>query len=177
VEVTKQIKPTDGRYQSATSVNGLSPEIDSVREADSVHWLEGNIIYTDKARDRLFSRGLSQCYGITGRLQELGRAKILLWARTHQTGRCVISSVRVNIGKYLTYINDKKKRYPKEVGNDKSERQGIDEGILAVGLIHSRGVTEVMFSEPERRHSKGLAILRKSSKKQSRTYKEKASGN
>jgi len=36
VEVTKQMKPTDGRYQAAARVNVVSPENDVNREADSV---------------------------------------------------------------------------------------------------------------------------------------------
>lgn len=171
------MKPTDGIYQTATQVKVLSPEITNVREVDSVHLLENNKIYVVIARYIFLSRGPSPWYDIERKLQELGRAKILLWVKSHQTGRRVSSSVRVIIGKYLTYNNEKKKRYPKEVSNNKSERQGVTEGILAVGLIHSRGVTDVTISEPETRHSKGLAILRKSKGQQSQSYKEKANGN
>jgi len=41
------------------------------------------------------------------------------------------------------------------------KRGGSGEAIQAVGLTHSRGITEVMPCEPFNRHSKGLAILRK----------------
>lgn len=171
------MKPTNGIYQTATQVKVFSPEITNVREVDSVHLLEDSIIYFANARNILLSRGLSPWYDIEWKLQKLGRARIFLWGKPHQTGWRVMSSVRVNIGKYLTYINEKKKRYPKEVSDDKPKRQGVSKGILAVGLIHSRGVTGVITSEPETRHSKGLAILRKSEGKQSPTYKEKAIGN
>jgi hypothetical protein len=75
VEATKQMKPPEGKYQTATQVKVLSPEIFNVGEADSVHLLEGSIVHLAKARDVLLSRGLSPWYGIEGRLQELGRSR------------------------------------------------------------------------------------------------------
>jgi len=72
------MKPTDGRYQTATQVKVFSPEIINVREVDSVHLLEDSMIHLDKVRDVLLSRGLRPWYGIAWKLQELGRACLFL---------------------------------------------------------------------------------------------------
>ena len=72
------MKPTDGRYQTATQVKVFSLEIINVREVDSVHLLEDSMIHFDKARDVLLSRGLRPWYGIERKLQELGRACLFL---------------------------------------------------------------------------------------------------
>jgi len=37
------MKPAYGRYQAATKVNVLSPEIVVIKKADSIHKLEGNM--------------------------------------------------------------------------------------------------------------------------------------
>ncbi len=78
MEATKQVKPSDGRYQTATQVKVLSPAIYKVREVDSFHLLEGRTSRTVVARYGLLSRGLSPWYGIERKQQELGRARILL---------------------------------------------------------------------------------------------------
>lgn len=68
------MKPPDGKYQTATKVNVLSPEIFNVREVDSFHLLEDSKICVDMVRCKFLSRGLRQWYGIERKLQELGRA-------------------------------------------------------------------------------------------------------
>jgi len=72
------VKPSDGRYRSATQVNVSSPEIIDDREADSVHMLEGRMLHLAKGERCLSSRGLSQCYDIARKRQELGRAYLLI---------------------------------------------------------------------------------------------------
>jgi len=42
--------------------------------------------------------------------------------------------------------------------NNKLKRQGVNEYLLEVGLIHSRGVGRVMPVESQARHPKGSAI-------------------
>jgi hypothetical protein len=81
VEVTKQVKPTCGRYQTATQVKGLSPVITNVKEVDSIHELEDNMIYLAMVRDRLLFRGLRPWYDIGWNLQELGRPNLILLSR------------------------------------------------------------------------------------------------
>jgi hypothetical protein len=82
VAVTKQVKPTGRRYQTATQVKGLSPVIINVKEVDSFHILEDNTIYVVLVRDRLLFRGLRPWYDIGRKLQELGRPCLLLGDRT-----------------------------------------------------------------------------------------------
>ena len=72
------MKPGLGRYQAATKVKVLSPEILIVEEADSVHELEGSIVYIATVRSRLFLRGLSPWHDTARRHQELGRPYKLL---------------------------------------------------------------------------------------------------
>jgi hypothetical protein len=74
VEVTKQVKPTGRRYQTATRVKVLSPVIINVKEVDSFHLLEDSMIYHVMVRDRLLFRGLRPWYDIARKLQELGRS-------------------------------------------------------------------------------------------------------
>ena len=81
MEVTKQVKPTGGRYQTATQVKGLSPVITNVKEVDSIHELEDNMIYLVMVRVRLLFRGLSPWYDIAWNLQELGRPNLFLLGR------------------------------------------------------------------------------------------------
>ena len=70
------MKLQNGRYQTATQVKVLSPVITNVKEADSLHLLEGNTIYLNKAREKSLFRGLSPWYDIERKLQELGRSKL-----------------------------------------------------------------------------------------------------
>lgn len=73
------MKPTDGKYQTEIHilrVKVFSPETTNVEGADSVHVLEGGIIYTAMVRDILSFRGLSPWYGTEWKLQEPGRACI-----------------------------------------------------------------------------------------------------
>jgi len=72
------MKPAEGRYQTATQVKVISPEIFNVGKVDSVHWLEDSTIYFVMVRGILLSRGLRPWYGIGWKLQELGRACIVL---------------------------------------------------------------------------------------------------
>jgi hypothetical protein len=66
------MKPQERKFQTATQVKGLSPEIFRVDEADSVHLLEGNRMRNDKASEASLVRGLRPRYGIESRLYELG---------------------------------------------------------------------------------------------------------
>jgi len=109
------MKPADGRYQTATQVKVISPEIINVGKVDSVHLLEDSTIYLAMVRGISLSRGLRPWYGIAWKLQELGRACIV-------PGRNRISV-------------------------DNPERRGSGDDIQAVGLTHSRGVTDVAVSE------------------------------
>lgn len=61
-------------YQTATKVNVLSPVKFNIKEADSVHVLEGNTEHSVKVRDAELFRGLRQWYGTERNLQELGRS-------------------------------------------------------------------------------------------------------
>ena len=152
------MKPTIGKYQTATQVKVLSPETSNIGEADSFHPLEGNMIYLGMARDKLLSRGLSPWYDIEWRLQELGRALTFFVLNPHFYGH-----VRDNesglIGVHTSPILAlRKKRYSK-VGDDGLKRQRFSEDVKAVGLTHSRGVTGVMPCEGDISHSKGLALI------------------
>ena len=109
------MKPTDGRYQTATQVKVISPEIINVGKVDSVHELEDSTIYFVMVSYISLSRGLRPWYGIAWKLQELGRA-------------CIVPE-----------------RYRIAVNNP--ERRGNGDDMQAVGLTHSRGVTDVMVSE------------------------------
>lgn len=71
------MKPANGRYQTATQVKVISPEIFNVGEVDSVHFLEDSMIYFTMVRGISLSRGLRPWYGIGWKLQELGRACIV----------------------------------------------------------------------------------------------------
>ena len=124
------MKPSAGRYQTATQVKVLSPEKTDVREDDGFHLPEVSMWHTVKARYVSLSRGLSPWYDIERKLQELGRAL-----------------------KFPDRIRDR-------VGIDKLKRRGNTEDIKAVGLTHSRGVVPVMrdVSDSEG-YSKGLALV------------------
>ncbi len=67
------MKPSNGKYQTAMQMNGLSPEIINVWEVDSVHELEDSMYDCDKASNQSLPRGLRQWYGIEWNRQELGR--------------------------------------------------------------------------------------------------------
>ena len=67
------MKPGVGRYQAATQVKVLSPEITNVEEVDSFHLLEDRMICNDIVRDRLLLRGLSPWHDTEWKHQELGR--------------------------------------------------------------------------------------------------------
>ena len=77
------MKPGVGRYQAATQVKVLSPEIINVEEVDSFHMLEDRMICIAKARDRLLLRGLSPWHDTTWKHQELGRT-MSFPLRSHQ---------------------------------------------------------------------------------------------
>ncbi len=72
-EATNQVKPGVGKYQAATQVKVLSPEITNVEEVDSFHLLEDSMICNAKVSYRLFLRGLSPWHDTEWRHQELGR--------------------------------------------------------------------------------------------------------
>ena len=72
------MKPTDGRYQTATQVKVFSLEIFNVGKVDGIHELEDGMIYLAMVRGVLLSRGLRPWYGIAWKLQELGRACLFL---------------------------------------------------------------------------------------------------
>jgi hypothetical protein len=67
------MKPLEGKYQTATQVKGLSLVILDIKEADSVHILEGSKKSFDMVRSYSLFRGLRPWYDIGRRLQELGR--------------------------------------------------------------------------------------------------------
>ena len=73
MEVTKQMKPPVGMFQTATQVKVLSSEIFDVEEADSFHLLEGSISCAVKARCGLLFRSLRPWYGTERKLSEPGR--------------------------------------------------------------------------------------------------------
>lgn len=158
------MKPSDGRYQTATQVNVLSPVKLENGEVESFHLLEDSKIYFAMARNKFFSRGLSQWYGIEWILQELGRALLLFGNITH-----IFGQVRDNESELILVIISSEstlriKRLTK-VGDNKLKKQGFAKGIKAVGLIHSRGVTGVMSCESNLVHSKGLALICKGKEK------------
>jgi hypothetical protein len=71
------MKPLEGRCQTATQVKGLSPVNFNVKEADSVHLLEGSKKSFDMVRNYSLFRGLRPWYDIEWKLQELGRSEWL----------------------------------------------------------------------------------------------------
>jgi hypothetical protein len=77
------MKPTAERYQAATKVNALSPEIDGVEKADSVKELEGSMVYNAMASCEPLFRDLRQGHGIERIATEPGRAFALLAHQTH----------------------------------------------------------------------------------------------
>lgn len=81
MEVTKQMKPPEGMYQTATKVKVLSPEIHGIEEADSFHMLEGSMDCAVMARSSLLFRGLRPWYGIERKLLEPGRPALFLQRR------------------------------------------------------------------------------------------------
>ena len=58
------MKPTDMRYQAATEVNVISPEIVVFVEADSLCALEGSMVANELASMQLLHRDLRQWHGI-----------------------------------------------------------------------------------------------------------------
>jgi hypothetical protein len=72
------MKPTAERYQAATKVNALSPEIDGVEKADSVQELEGSTVHNAKASCEPLFRDLRQQHGVERIASEPGRAFVLL---------------------------------------------------------------------------------------------------
>ena len=72
------MKPTAERYQAATKVNALSPEIDDFEKADSVQELEGSTAHSVKASCEPLFRGHRQGHGIEWIASEPGRAFGLL---------------------------------------------------------------------------------------------------
>jgi len=81
VAVTKQMKPPEGMYQTATQVKVLSPENPHIEEADSIHELEGRINHSVMASYGLLFRGLSPWYGTERKLSEPGRPVLFLQRR------------------------------------------------------------------------------------------------
>ena len=77
------MKPTAERYQAATKVNALSPEIDDFEKADSVQELEGSTAHSVKASCEPLFRGHRQGHGIEWIASEPGRAFGLLAQQTH----------------------------------------------------------------------------------------------
>ena len=78
MEATKQMKPPEGKCQTATKVKVLSPEKTNIEEADSFHKLEGRINHTVMARYSLLFRGLRPWYGTERKLSEPGRPVLFL---------------------------------------------------------------------------------------------------
>jgi len=72
------MKPTAERYQAATKVNALSPEIDVFEKADSVQELEGSTVHSAKASCELLFRDRRQQHCIERIVSEPGRAFVLL---------------------------------------------------------------------------------------------------
>ena len=70
----------------------LSPVIITVKEVDSFHLLEDNMIYFVMVRNRLLFRGLSPWYDIEWNQQELGRPSTLptirIFANNQKMGGC-----------------------------------------------------------------------------------------
>ena len=79
------MKPTAERYQAATKVNDVSPEIDVVEKADSVGELEGSTAYSAMARCEPLFRDRRQQHGIERIALEPGRAFVSL-GQSHITG-------------------------------------------------------------------------------------------
>ncbi len=77
------MKPTAERYQAATLVNALSPEIDDVEKADSVQELEGSTVHSVMASCELLLRDLRQQHGIERIVSEPGRAFVLHAQQAH----------------------------------------------------------------------------------------------
>jgi len=154
------MKPTLGRYQTATQVKVFSPVITNIKEADSVHLLEGSIICFDNARNRLLFRGLSPQYDIEWKLQKPGRALTFFVKNRTKSGQARYSKsqlIEVNIPP-LPAIRIKE--YSKEKEYYKLKKQVSLNGVKAVGLTHSRGVAGAMSCEEETVfHSKGLALV------------------
>ncbi len=73
MEVTKQMKPPAGMYQTATQVKVLSSEIFNIEEADSFHMLEGSISRADMARCGLLFRSPRPWYDTERKVSEPGR--------------------------------------------------------------------------------------------------------
>jgi hypothetical protein len=76
--VTRSVKPQEGRFQTATQVKVLSPVITNVKEADSLHMLEGCKSGIDIARVHFLFRGRSPRYEINREI--MGTWEILLLA-------------------------------------------------------------------------------------------------
>ena len=73
------MKPQERRFQTATQVKVLSPVNSLIREADSVHLLEGNKSEFEMARIRSLFRGLSPRYEI--KREAVGTWEIPLFSR------------------------------------------------------------------------------------------------
>ena len=121
IEVTESMKPLEGRYQTATQVKGLSPEMSNIKEADGVHFLEGSKKGFGKVRSHSLFRGLRPWYDIEWRLQELGRPERFSYRRI--------------------FADNLEKRGS---GNDRSgvgltHSRGVAEVMLCESKAHSKG--------------------------------------
>jgi hypothetical protein len=134
------MKPSDGRYQTATQVKVLSPVMNNVREVDGFHLPEDSMLYTDKARYVSLSRGLSPWYDIEWKLQELGRPDMfpMKWVSTNDLKRGGCGGDISGVG--LTHSRGVVGAMPYEFSSD-----GHSKGLALVckGDVKHRLYTEV----------------------------------
>jgi len=129
------MKPTAERYQAATKVNALSPEIDDFEKADSVQELEGSMVYSVKASWEPLFRDHRQGHGIEGIALEPGRAFVLLAQQTHFGYVCRNNPCLLRLDTQPAAAQ--RRRGIGEVDVYKPKRRGIVEGAKAVGHAHS----------------------------------------
>ena len=120
------MKPTAERYQAATKVNALSPEIDVFVKADSLQELEGSTVHSAMASCDLLFRDLRQGHGIERIALEPGRAFVLLTNQTHFGYVCVNNPGRLWLD--TQPVTAQRTRGIGEVDVYKSKRQGNVEG-------------------------------------------------
>ena len=148
--VTKQVKPTLGRYQTATQVKVLSPVITNVIEVDSFHVLEDTMIYFVLVRDRLLYRGLSPWYDIEWNLQELGRPSLFPEIRIFATNQ-----EKRECGDGILGVGSTHSRGVVPLTRDESDSHGHSKGLT---LICKGKVRHGLTTELEKLRKRNCAL-------------------
>ena len=147
-----------GSLSAVTQVKVSSPEIILVAQGQSVHLPETSIRTCAKGECVSVVPGSKSAAG--RRIDYVGTWDIREDSHTisHYDGFGCVNNHPSKMNKCLRSSSVKNHDRHYVIVNNKLKRQGVDEHLLEVGLIHSRGVGRVMPVEFQKRHPKGSAI-------------------